>query len=119
MTKVPLKVEVEKIDTFAVVRLASNFFTSSTMAKQLKQAIETLFESECYLIVVNLRDVTSIDSEALGILTYGYKKCLQHDGNLVLCDVKNTDVAEVLDIVNLSKIIKIYDSEVQAIEDVC
>lgn len=118
MDDLPLKVELEQIDNVALIKLAANFYTSNDMAKKLKLVLIQLFDSQDLFIVVNMDEVTSIDSEGLGALSYGYKHCISNGGNLVLCELNNRDVAEVLEIVNLDKIIPIYKTQQEALEKI-
>ena len=113
-----LKVEVNKLNNVALIRLASNFFTSSAMAKNLKAELDALFSNNQYSVIVNLEEVTSIDSEALGILAYGFKNCRSKNGMFILCNICNQDVKDVLDIVNLSSVIPIFDTEYEALEHI-
>ena len=115
MTDIPLKVEVEKKDNVAVINLAANFYTSNTMAHKLKETFNTLIEGKIYNIIVNMSEVSSIDSEGLGVLSSGYKFCISKGGNFVICELNNRDVADVIEIVNLDKIIPIYKTKEEAL----
>jgi anti-anti-sigma factor len=118
MDKQPLKVEVNKLEEVAVVKLAASFYTSNSMAQQLKSKIQELLDEGIKHIVVNMAEVVSIDSEGLGVLSFGYKSCHNDGGNFVICDLNNRDVADVIEIVNLDKIIHIYPTEKEALEKI-
>lgn len=118
MNNIPLKVEVEKIDDVAIIRLAANFYTSNTMAQNLKATLKALAKEKFIYIVINMKEVFSIDSEGLGTLSYGYKNCINSGGNFVICELNNRDVIDVIEIVNLDKIIPFYVSESEALNNV-
>lgn len=114
MVKPPLKVDVAVKDDVAVIKLAANFYTSTPMAMKLKDEISRLLSEGIKYFVINMEEVSSIDSEGLGALTYGYKESRQLFGGLVICALTNRDVFEVIEIVNLHNVIPIVRSEEEA-----
>lgn len=118
MNDIPLKVEVLKDADMAVINLAANFYTSNTMAQNLKAALNTLLEEGYRYILVNMKEVVSIDSEGLGALSYGYKQTISKGGNFAICELINRDVADVVEIVNLDKIIPIYKTLEEALKKI-
>jgi anti-anti-sigma factor len=116
MNEIPLKVEIKRIDEVAIILLAANFYTSNTMAQNLKAALQEIFKDNQYYIIANMNGVESIDSEGLGALSYGYKTCIDNGGNFVMCHLDNPDVADVIEIVNLDQIIPVYTTEEEALK---
>lgn len=114
MTDIPLKVDIEKRNDVAIITLAANFYTSNTMAQSLKASINNLIGEGINYIIVNMREVVSIDSEGLGTLSFGYKQCMTKGGKFAICELTNRDVIEVFEIVNLDKIIPIYSNVEEA-----
>lgn len=117
MSDIPLKVEIHKQGEIVLIDLAANFYTANTMAHNLKIELLKLFEDGYSYIIVNMNEVTSIDSEGLGTLSMGYKGCNNKGGYFALCELINRDVADVLEIVNLDKIIPIYKTKQEALID--
>lgn len=118
MTNVPLKVDVEKREDVAIITLAANFYTSNVMAQTLKASINKLIGENFNYIIVNMHEVISIDSEGLGTLSYGYKQCVTKGGKFAICELINRDVIEVFEIVNLDKIIPIYNNVDEAFNNI-
>jgi anti-anti-sigma factor len=118
MNDIPLKVEIIKQNDIAIIELAANFYTSNTMAHNLKNSLIELFQKGYKYIIIDMKEVVSIDSEGLGALSYGYKHCIDQEGNLVICNLVNRDVADVIEIVNLDKVIPFYDTRQEAIEKI-
>ena len=115
MKSTPFKVEVEIIENIAVIKLAASFHTSNRMAEDFRTCLTDLITKGFYNIIVNMGEVTSIDSEGLGLLTLGYKECLNNNGRFIMCELDNEDVIEVIEIVNLDKIIPICSTQNEAI----
>lgn len=65
-------------------------------------------------VVVDLSNITYIDSSGLWALFEGHKKALQHNGKMVLLS-PTKDVRRVLDITKMSGKLEIYDSESDAL----
>lgn len=118
MTEVPMKVKARKMEQIAVVELAASFYTSSKMAQDFKKLLKELLEEKYFFLVINMKEVESIDSEGLGALSSAYKMCKQNDGALIISDLVNKDVADVLEIVNLDKIIPICKTEKEALKKI-
>jgi anti-anti-sigma factor len=66
-------------------------------------------------VIVDLKNVTYIDSSGLWALFEGHKKAQQKNGRLVLLN-PSKDVKRVLDITKMSSKLDIYDSEDKAIK---
>jgi len=54
MNEIPLKVEIKRIDEVAIILLAANFYTSNTMAQNLKAALQEIFKDNQYYIIANM-----------------------------------------------------------------
>jgi anti-anti-sigma factor len=65
--------------------------------------------------VVNLRDLTFIDSVGIGEIVRSYTHLARHGGMLKLCDV-GPRVREVLEVTHLDSIIRMFDDEAAALE---
>lgn len=118
MNNTPLKVEIEKLENIAIIKLAANFHTSNQMADYFRTCLGNLLSEGFTNIIVNMKEVTSIDSEGLGLLALGYKECLKRGGKFIISELHDNDVIEVIEIVNLNKIIPIYSSQNEAISKI-
>jgi anti-sigma B factor antagonist len=76
----------------------------------LKSFINTLIEKERTAIALNLSQVTYLDSGALNVLIYANEALAKKGGHLALIE-PNEYVKDVLEVVGLSKVVKIYSSQ--------
>jgi anti-anti-sigma factor len=76
----------------------------------LKSYINTQLEKNVKLIALNLSQVTYFDSGALNVLIYSHNTLKKRDGLLVIIE-PNEYVKDVLDVVGLNKLVKIYATE--------
>lgn len=76
----------------------------------LKSYINTLLEKNTNKIALNLSQVTYLDSGALNVLIYCHNMLKKKDGHLVIIRT-NEYVKDVLDVVGLNKLVKIYATE--------
>lgn len=74
------------------------------------EAIDALVDAGKTNILVNLTNVSYIDSSGLGALFDGYRKAIAKNGTFKLCNT-NKDVKRVLEITKISKKIQIFESE--------
>ena len=65
-------------------------------------------------IVVNLQNLTTIDSTGIGVLINYAKLIRKNKGDIVLCNV-TSDIYQILKVISLEKFIKIYVTEVEGI----
>lgn len=65
-------------------------------------------------IVINLEQVTFIDTEAVSKLVQGMKRCRQHGGDLRLGGA-SPHVREVLELTNLDHAFAVFESEMLAV----
>lgn len=65
--------------------------------------------------VVNLRDLTFIDSVGIGEIVRSYTHLSRHGGMLKLCAV-GPRVREVLEVTHLDSIIRMFDTEADALQ---
>ena len=82
---------------------------------KVKEALNDLIQKENYNIVVNLEEVTYIDSTGLGVLIGGLKKVKENNGYIKLI-CTNPQIKKIFDITGLVKIFGIYDNENDALK---
>jgi anti-sigma B factor antagonist len=78
------------------------------------EMISSIFDEGNYNILVDLSNVTYVDSSGLWALFEGHKKALQRNANMLLLN-PTKDVKRVLDITKMSAKLKIFDDEASAI----
>lgn len=79
------------------------------------QTVDGLLSENKNKIIVNMQNITYIDSSGLWALFEGHKKTEQKNGKLVLLN-PHPDVKRVLDITKMSKKIDIFSDEKKAQE---
>ena len=75
--------------------------------------VSSWFDSATHQVVVNLGQVSFVDSSALALLVKGLKRCRQNDGNLVLCSLQQP-VRVIFELTRLDKAFDIYSTEEEA-----
>lgn len=76
-------------------------------APQLREALAEAVNGNGRQVIVDLEDVTFLDSTGLGVLVFGLKRARERGGDLSLvCD--HEQIIKVLTITGLSKILKIH-----------
>jgi anti-anti-sigma factor len=76
----------------------------------LKSFVNGLIEKNHLHIALDLENVTYLDSGALNVLIYCHNMLSQKNGQLVLI-APNEYVQDVLEVVGLDKLVKIYSSK--------
>jgi anti-sigma B factor antagonist len=102
-----LDISVRKLDGTAVVAVAGEIdvYTSPVLQEQLVQVLRDGSSS----IVLDLSEVTFLDSTGLGVLITGLKRCRSAEGDLVLVTAQ-PNVLKVLEITGLNDVFKVHDS---------
>lgn len=78
------------------------------------ELINTIFDEGVSKVIVNMENISYIDSSGLWALFEGHKKAAQRDGKMVLLKPAK-DVKRVLDITKMSAKMAIVDNEDDAI----
>jgi anti-anti-sigma factor len=76
----------------------------------LKSHINTLLDKSNLRVALDLAKITYLDSGALNVLIYAHNSLKKKGGALVLIQ-PNEYVKDVLEVVGLDKLVKIYTSE--------
>ncbi len=76
----------------------------------LKSYINSLLERNVSSIALNLSKVTYLDSGALNVLIYCHTSLRKKNGTMALIE-PNEYVKDVLDVVGLSKLVRVYSTE--------
>jgi anti-sigma B factor antagonist len=78
-------------------------------APRLKEAVDQVVEGGRSHVVVDMADVTFMDSSGLGALIAGLKKARQRNGDLRISGI-NDQVATVLRLTNLDRVLRAHSS---------
>lgn len=96
-----------------VLSLAGRF--DAYTAKEAKSWLEKATKSHPAQVVVNLEDVTFVDSTALATLVQGMKHSRQKDGDLRLCNLQQK-VRIIFELTRLDRAFEIFIGEDEAIQ---
>jgi anti-sigma B factor antagonist len=80
----------------------------------LRQALNRLIGEGQRKLLLNLEDVTFLDSAGLGLIAGKYVTLRRHNGELKLCNLR-ARTAEVLNITRLLTIFEPFDNEEEAL----
>ncbi len=84
-------------------------------APEFKEVLVTGIEGGAKRVIVDLSQVTFIDSTALGVLVSGAKRVRPRNGNLdIVCTDEN--IIRIFEITGLDRIFGMYSSRSEAIE---
>lgn len=83
-------------------------------APELKHWLEAAAHSDPAHLVVNLQDVTFVDSTGLATLVQGMKRTRERNGDLLLCHLQQP-VRMIFELTRLDKAFAIYPSETDAV----
>ncbi len=113
MTGAELDVTVRKLQGTAVVAVAGEIdvYTSPLLQERLVEVLREGISS----IVLDLSEVTFLDSTGLGVLITGLKRCRSAGGDLSLVTAQ-PNVLKVLEITGLNDVFQIHDSVDDAID---
>ena len=84
--------------------------TAPPVAEALAEALEASLKNA----VVNLSEVSFMDSTALATLVQGMKRCRQADGNLHLCCLQQP-VRIIFELTRLDRAFDIFETEAEAL----
>lgn len=82
----------------------------STKADYFRQTINQLLAEEADVILINLKDVTFVDSSGLGTLVVVLKQVRSLNRKLYLCSI-NDQVKMLFDLTSMDKVFEVYEDE--------
>ena len=83
-------------------------------APEIKDIINKLIEQKRYNVVINLKDVTYIDSSGIGALISSLSNLKKYQGGLKIINVF-ASVRKVFELTKLTSFFEIFDSEDEAL----
>ncbi len=110
-----LDIALEDVGGHSVIVLSGEVDVYS--APKLRDTIRNLVEEGRYRIVVDLEDVTFLDSTGLGVLVGGLKRVKHHQGDLgIICNQER--IMRIFRITGLTKVFNIYSSRKDLLADI-
>ena len=88
-----------------------------TTERQLNADLSELLGDRSRQLVVDLRDVTFVDSTCLAILVHAHQQ-LERRGRALACIVENGPVRRLLDLTGLAGALPVYDTQEAAVAHV-
>ncbi|GAA0364082.1 anti-sigma F factor antagonist [Bacillus horti] len=109
-----LQIDLSKHSDVLIVRLVGELdhHTADSVREQVEQKIE--YEGVRH-ILLNLEDLSFMDSSGLGVILGRYKHITQLGGKMIICAI-SPSIYRLFEMSGLFKILKIVDSEEQALE---
>jgi len=95
---------LSELDRLSVLSMKTRLKGLATKKKQNK-------------FIINFSKIDHINSTVVGALVVIRSLAKEHSGDLVLCDVK-PNIRRTFDLIGASKILRIYDTEKDALENI-
>lgn len=81
----------------------------STQAPDLHKAINQAIEEGTQIVLIDLKDVTFVDSSGLGALVVALKSVRSNDGQLYICSI-NEQVRILFELTSMDQVFKVFES---------
>jgi anti-sigma B factor antagonist len=108
-----MKVNVRQRDGVTILDLKGKI-TIGVGDVALRNAVQDAINSGATKIVINLRDVTTIDSSGVGELVSAYTSATNRGVKLILANLP-AKVTDILQITQLITVFDVFDSEDEAV----
>lgn len=113
-TNVNLHINLTTKKNVLIIRLAGEL--DHHTAEQLKEQVEEKINKDGIKhILLNLEELTFMDSSGLGVILGRYKRLKQVDGTMIICAI-SPSIYRLFELSGLFKILQIVDSEEQALK---
>ena len=110
-----LDIDINEKTSFSIVHASGSIDASNI--KQFELAIEQQCEVEAPKIILNCTNLTYINSTGFDLLFHFHKLCTAGGGRFVMCGV-SSKITSILELLGLTKALRIYKTENEAIEDI-
>lgn len=108
-----LDIVTEQTDGICVMSLTGEVDVYT--APRLKETLIDQIESGCARIIVDLENISFIDSSGLGVLVGGLRRAKEHDGAIRLVCTRD-NVLKIFRITGLDKVFPIFSDAAEARE---
>jgi len=109
-----LNIKKRKVDGVAVLDLSGRLTLGDESSGQLRRAVHDLLAQGDKKILINLGDVSYIDSSGLGELVSSYSSIANRGGSVKLLNLQKK-VQDLLQITKLYTVFEVSDNEAEAI----
>lgn len=113
-SSVTILANVRKVEEVHIVDLAGRI-TIGEETSILREALRSLLQNHHTRVLLNLSDVTYIDSSGLGELVSGFSNYSKQGGKLKLLNLTKK-VHDLLSITKLLTVFEVFDDEAKAIQ---
>ncbi len=109
-----LQIDLRTKSNVLIIRLVGELdhHTSAKLRQQIEQLIET---KKIKHILLNMGELSFMDSSGLGVILGRYKQISQAGGKMVICSISNS-IYRLFELSGMFKILQIVDSEEQAMQ---
>jgi anti-sigma B factor antagonist len=80
----------------------------STKAEEFRQTVDQLLKDGAEVILIDLKDISFIDSSGLGTLVVLLKKVRSMNRRLCICSI-NDQVRMLFELTNMDQVFEVYD----------
>lgn len=108
-----MEVKVDKMKGAEIITVFGKIDAYQSI--KLKDALNEIIDKGSKKIIVNLHDVSFLDSTALGTLISALKKIKNKGGEICITRLQ-PNVEEIFELTHLNKIFKIFPSNEEAID---
>lgn len=109
-----LNINLEKKEAILLVRLQGEL--DHHTSKMLREQVDELLQvGDIKHIILNLENLSFMDSSGLGVILGRYKQVKNNGGEMVVCSI-STPVKRLFEMSGLFKIIRLVESEQYALE---
>lgn len=109
-----LNIDLKTKKNILVIRLVGEL--DHHTAELLRSKVEkTIDEQGIQHILLNLKDLSFMDSSGLGVILGRYKRISQLGGQMIVCSI-SPNIYRLFELSGMFKILKVVDSEQQALE---
>lgn len=109
-----MDIQAAQVNNIAILKLAGRFDAFS--AHKVEQLLKSITTSVPANAIIDLANVTFIDSTGLAILLQGLKRCQQQEGNLYLCNLQQP-TRIIFELTRFDIVFSIFDSQEIAIQN--
>lgn len=110
-----LNIEMKKLRDVLLVRLSGEL--DHHTADGVRQRIDHELEKDRYPhVIINLKELTFMDSSGLGVIIGRYKRINEQEGTLAVCSL-HPSIRKLFELSGMFKIISAYEREEEALDE--
>ena len=107
-----MELKIRATGPLAIGELSGRFDTLENA--KVSAWLDTLLANNPGCILLNMSNVTFVDSSALSLLVKYMKTCRQNNGDLIICGLQS-HVRVIFDLTRLDKVFRIFPTEEEAL----